>query len=91
MEVDVESIISETKQSQIRIKKMVKKVVIVAFLVFMCTVIPAITVGITEVTVPVIALFGMLYFFPLITFFLGLGIIWRKKYIIVDESVIKKE
>lgn len=80
MEVDVQSINEETKKAQKEIKDTTKKVVIITFLVYALTVVPTMMLGLYDVTVSVAVLFGMLYFFPLVTFFLGMAIIWKKKF-----------
>lgn len=80
MEVDVESINEETMKAQKEIKDTTKKVVIITFLIYALTVVPTMVLGIYDVTVSVAVLFGMLYFFPLVTFFLGMAIIWKKKF-----------
>ena len=90
MEYDIESIIRETREAQKEMRKIIKRVVVVAFLVFLLTVSTAIVLDITVIGVPVVALFGMLYFFPLVTFFLGMAIIWKKKFTTIqqlDENV----
>lgn len=80
MEVDVESINEETKEAQKEIRDTTKKVVIITFLIYALTVVPTMFFGIIDLTVSIPVLFGMLYFFPLVTFFLGMAIIWKKKF-----------
>lgn len=80
MEVDVESINEETVKAQKEIKDTAKKVIFVSFLIYALTVIPTMMLGVLDITVSIAVLFGMLYFFPLVTFFLGMAIIWKKKF-----------
>ena len=89
MEVDVEAINEETVKAQNEIKNTAKKVIFVSFLIYALTVIPTMMLGVLDITVSIAVLFGMLYFFPLVTFFLGMAIIWKKKF--STEKEIKSE
>lgn len=89
MEVDVEAINEETVKAQNEIKNTAKKVIFVSFLIYALTVIPTMMLGVLDITVSIAVLFGMLYFFPLVTFFLGMAIIWKKKF--STEKEIKPE
>jgi len=90
MDYDVESIITEIKETKREMKKIIKRVVVVAFLVYAVIVSLALFLNISELSVQVTPLFGMLIFFPLITFFLGMSIVWRKKFETLEKDNTKQ-
>ena len=86
MEFNEETLAKEIKKTRMNIRRTTRNIVLVSFLIFTLTVIPCILMDITQISVPVVALFGMLYFFPTITFFLGMAIVWRKKFSLDEEN-----
>jgi len=86
MEYDVESIITETENAHKKMKKTMMNSLIVVILAFIITVAVVMSLGIAFISVSIISLFGMMYFFPLITFYLGMAIIWRKKFSVQEKK-----
>jgi len=72
-------------------KRMYRVTVLVCCVMYIATVWPLMYMGIKEVSMHIVGFFALMIVFPIGTFFLGMWLVWKKKFFPLDDIKVPQD